>query len=162
VLGATPREFESLILRQPDLWQREGRRSCSFFRGLLCLPFVSWPDVLLPPEAGRAQPPLIGVGAGCLLLVSRRGASSGRQFGRQDIDRFDVRGRGEQLLGALQQRRGDRPVKMSPGGGDGLQDALFLAAVAAVATAGGGVDGLLRQFAQMGVQAGLVLLTTKM
>src|SRR6266702_3888584 len=48
-----------------------------------------------------------------MLLVSRRGASSGRQFGRQDIDRFDVRGRGEQLLGALQQRRGDRPVKMS-------------------------------------------------
>jgi hypothetical protein len=50
-----------------------------------------------------------------------------------------------------------------PGGdGDGLQDALFLAAVAAVATAGGGVDGLLRQFAQMGVQDGLIPLTTKM
>jgi hypothetical protein len=44
------------------------------------------------------------------------------------------------------------------GDGDGLQDAVFLAAAAAVAAGGGGRDGLPRQFRQLVVQAGLVAL----
>jgi hypothetical protein len=55
---------------------------------------------------------LAGVGDGHV-VGNDPDVSSGREFGRQHIDRLDVRRRGEQLLGALHQGSGDGAVKVS-------------------------------------------------